>query len=147
MNHTIKVGLIVFLCCLFSLTFLPLVQAAPQATLVVKGHITNPADFWNCTFVKDGSISKAFAIKLEWSVDETGRNQKTETLISQGKPSGQVSIITDRKQVVNILVTVRNSKNESLGQWNMQIANTGQTQALEIALPDSALPTINTSED
>lgn len=142
MRHIIKVCVAVLACVFFSIATVPAVQAAPQATIQVNAEI-NGFNFWECTFIKDNLPSKPAVVKVEWSIGNNGSNQKEATLIAAGKTSGQVAIVTEKGELVNISICVKNSRNEVLGKWGTQLTNKGQTESVTISLPDTSEPVIN----
>lgn len=142
MGHIIKLCLASLACVLFSVTAMPSVQAASQATIQVNAEIYN-SDFWDCTFIKDSILSKPAVVKVEWSFGNNGNKQKEATLIAAGKTKGQVSIVAEKGELVNISICVKNDQNEILGKWGTQLTNKGQSENVTISLPDSSEPVIN----
>lgn len=142
MGHIIKFCLASLVCAVFSLTALPSVQAASQATMQVNVEISN-SNFWDYNFIKEATPSKPSAVKAEWSFGNTGSNPKDATILSAGKTSGQIAIVSAKGELVNLSISVRNAKNEILGKWNMQVTNTGQTEKISISLPETIEPLFN----
>jgi len=144
MGHIIKFCLASFLFVFFSITALPSVQAASQATLQVKTEISN-SNFWDYTFIKETIPSKPSTITVEWSLGNGGSNPKNATIISVGKTSGQVAIVSTKGDLVNLSIYVKNSKNQILGKWGMQVTNKGQTESVTISLPETVEPLFNSN--
>ncbi len=145
MSHIIKLCLASLVCVLFSVTALPSVQAASQATIQVNAEIYN-SDFWDCTFIKDNTPSKPAVVKVEWSFGNNGSKQKEATIIAAGKTKGQVAIVAEKGEIVNISICVKNAHNEILGKWGTQLTNKGQSESVTISLPDKAEPVINRAQ-
>lgn len=139
MGHIIKFCLASLVCVFFSITSLPPVQAASQATIQVNAEISD-SDFWNYTFIKDTIPSKPSVVKIEWNLGNNGGNSKDATIITAGKTSGQVAIVSAKGELVNLSICVRNAKNEILGKWSMQVTNKGQTESFTISLPETVEP-------
>lgn len=144
MGHIVKICLASLACVFFSITALPSVQAASQATLQVKAEISS-SNFWDYTFIKETIPSKASSVKVEWSFGNTGNNSKTATILLPGKTSGQVDILSTKGELVNLRICVINAKNEILGKWNMQVTNKGQTEGIMISLPETTEPVLTRS--
>ncbi|AIF52987.1 hypothetical protein [Pelosinus sp. UFO1] len=142
MGHIIKFCLASFVFVFFSITALTSVQAASQATLQVKTEISN-SNFWDCTFIKETIPSKPSTVNVEWSLGNNGSNPKDATIISAGKTSGQVAIVSAKGELVNLSICVRNAKNQILGKWGMQVTNKGQTESVTISLPETIEPLFN----
>lgn len=130
----------------FALAALPvaLVEAASPSNLVtLKLRVEVPEkNFWNCTFLTPESDqpSKPSLIKAEWNFDSLGKNVKSEVIVANGKKSGEIMIISEKGSVVNLDVFVKDAKNVTLGYWGMQLLNKGQTETLEITLPQEIRP-------
>lgn len=139
MRHIIKFCLALLVCVSFSVITLPSVQAASQSTMQVKAEISD-SKFWDYSFVRDTTASKPSTVQVEWSFGNTGSNAKTATILLAGKTLGQVAIVSAKGEPINLSICVRNAKNELLGKWNMQIANTGQTEKVNISLPETIEP-------
>lgn len=146
MGHVIKFCLASLAFVFFSITTLPSVQAAaaPQATMQVNAEISN-SNFWDYAFIKETIPSKPATVKVEWSFGNNGSNPKDATIISAGKTSGQVAIVSAKGELVNLSIFVRNAKNEILGKWSMQVTNKGQTESVTISLPETIEPLFNRS--
>jgi hypothetical protein len=144
MGHIMKFCLASLVFVFFSITALPSVQAASQATMQVNAAISN-SSFWDYTFIKETIPSKPSTVKVEWSLGNNGSNPKNATIISAGKTSGQVAIVSAKGELVNLSICVRNAKNEILGKWGMQVTNKGQTESVTISLPETVEPLFNTN--
>ncbi|MEN6565372.1 MAG: hypothetical protein ABFC57_03635 [Veillonellales bacterium] len=122
-------------------------QSAPgQATLTVKATVDQPEIFWKYTFLtKDSDLGKPADIKLVWSFGQTQIHEKTETIVNAGKDSGQLSLVTEKGALVNILLSVRDSKNVNLGSINLQVRNNGQTESISFTPPEFSEPKITWS--
>lgn len=142
MGYIVKICLALLACVSFSITTLPSVQAASQATIQVKAEISN-SNFWDYTFIKESIPSKPSAVKVEWTFGNMGNNAKNVAIILPGKTSGQVDILSAKGELVNLMVSVTNAKNEVLGKWSMQVTNKGQTETITISLPESIEPLLN----
>ncbi|CQR71454.1 hypothetical protein SOV_18070 [Sporomusa ovata DSM 2662] len=139
MNHIIKFCLASLVCIFFSITALPLAQAASQATIQVNVEISD-SKFWDCTFIKEAIPSKPSTVKVEWSFGNNGNNPKDATIISAGKTKGQTAIVSAKGELVNLSICVKNAKNETLGKWGMQFTNKGQNERITISLPETIEP-------
>lgn len=146
MSRIVKVSFFVMACVLFLLPLSP-VQAAQQAKFVLQANVIYPSVFWNFAFLREGKPSQASVIEVAWSDGYTGQNVRKEVLIPQGKETGTVSIVTDKNEILNISVAAKNARNETLGEWSLQVANKGQVQELRIAVPETVSPLILTKED
>lgn len=136
MGHLIKICLASLVCVLFSMTALPSAQAASQSTIQIKAEIIS-SNFWDYTFIKDSSPSKPSSVKVQWSSGNMGSNPKELLIIPAGKTLGQVDIVAEKGELINLNVCVVNSKNEILGKWGMQITNKGQNESVSISLPEN----------
>ncbi len=148
MGQLAKFVLALFVFAAFTAVSVDHVQAAPSgppamATLKVKVSIDQPDIFWKYTFLtKDADLGKPTDIKIAWSVGELQRQEKTQTVISAGKSSGEVSIVTEKGALVNVQVSVRDAKGIKYGYTSLQVRNNGQTENITISPPESSEPKI-----
>jgi len=139
MGHIIKFCLASLACIFFSITALPSVQAASQATIQVNAEISD-SNFWDCTFIKEAIPSKPSIVKIEWSLGNNYSTPKDATIISAGKTKGQLAIVSEKGELVNLSIRIKNAKNETLGKWDMQVINKGQSESVTISLPETIEP-------
>lgn len=152
MRQFIKLALALMMSVVISGLSLPSAEAADsqaspaQATLTLKATVDQPEIFWKYTFLtKDSDLGKPAAIKLVWSFGQTQVHEKSETIITAEKDSGQIKIVTEKGALVNIQLSVRDSKNVNLGSISLQVRNNGQTENVLFAPPESAEPKITWS--
>jgi len=150
MRNIIKLTFILFVALFISTTQSSVEAAAneqataPKANMTVKVNIDQPEIFWNYTFLtKDANLGKPANIKLAWSVGETGAKEKTEVVVNAGKSAGQLTIVTEKGDLVNIRVSVCDAKNTKLGYIGLQVRNNGQTESVSMSPPEFTEPNIN----
>ena len=92
---------------------------------------------------KDADFGKPATVKLTWGAGDFNRQEKTDTIVTTGKKSGQLAITTDKGILVNLQISVYDAKNTKYGVMSFQVRNNGQTQNITVAPPDSSEPKIN----
>ncbi len=149
MSQLIKLTLALLITIVVSVFPNPLAQAeagqpaSSKATLTVQVNIDQPNIFWNYTFLTQNStLGKPAAIKLVWGLGVVQRQAKNETVVTEGKSSGQTTIVTDKGELINIRVAVCDSKGTTLGFTSIQVKNNGQTETFVMSPPDSTEPKI-----
>lgn len=116
---------------------------SPKATMTVNISIDQPEIFWNYTFLtKDSDLGKPANIKLTWSVGELAAQEKTEVIVNPGKPIGKLAIVTEKGALVNIRVSVCDTKNTQLGYISLQVRNNGQSESVTMSPPEFTEPKI-----
>jgi hypothetical protein len=149
MSQLIKLTVALFIAIIVSAFPTPSVQAEasqpapPKANLIIQVNIDQPDIFWNYTFLtKNSTLSKPSAVKLVWGLGVVQRQAKNEIVVTGGKTSGQVTVVTDKGELINIRVAVCDSKGTTLGFTSIQVKNNGQTETFVMSPPDSTEPKI-----
>lgn len=116
---------------------------SPKATITVKINVDQPDIFWNYTFLtKDSTLGKPANIKLTWSIGEIAAQEKTEVVVNAGKSAGQLAITAEKGALVNIRVSVCDTKNTKLGYIGLQVRNNGQSESVTMSPPEFTEPKI-----
>ncbi|MDR3591256.1 MAG: hypothetical protein P4N41_16505 [Negativicutes bacterium] len=148
MQRYAKVALFFCLFALVSLASFSLAQASPTKMTISVQVEDQTKKFWDYAYLtKDGYLSKAASIQVGWDVGTISKDLKYETAVVQGKNSGDVTITTEKGELVNYRISVRDAKNVELGSISMQVKNKGQTEFYYVALPEFTEPRINYSTE
>jgi hypothetical protein len=146
MQRFAKIVLVFCLCVMVSSVSYSLAQAAPAKMTIKVQVVEQTKTFWDYAYLtREGFLSKATSVQIGWDTGMISKELKYATVMTPGKFEGEVNVTTEKGELVNYRVSVRDAKNVELGSISMQVRNIGQTEFYYISLPDFTEPKINYS--